>query len=108
VHFDSNSSIIRQDDLPKVQIVARHMIQNPSHALVVAGHCDERGTEQYNLSLGELRALAVAEMLINLGISATRIRTISYGGKVPFADGITEAAYIQNRRGEFVLLRPAR
>ena len=106
VHFEFDSSEVRPDDFAKVQIVAQHMIQNPAHALVIEGHCDERGTEDYNLSLGERRALSVQEELINLGVPAERIRTISYGEKIPMADGTSEAIFAQNRRGEFVLLRP--
>jgi len=107
VHFEFDSSQVRPDDLPKLQVVAQHMIQNPQDALVVEGHCDERGTEDYNLSLGERRALSVVEELINLGVPTDRVRTISYGEKMPFATGTTEADFAQNRRGEFVLLRPA-
>ena len=107
VHFDFDSTAVRPDDLQKVQIVAQHMIQNPKHKLMIEGHCDERGTEDYNVSLGERRALAVADELSRLGISQDRIRTTSYGEKVPVADGITEQSYAENRRGEFVLLKPA-
>jgi peptidoglycan-associated lipoprotein len=106
VHFEFDSSEVRPDDFAKVQIVAQHMIQNPSHALVVGGHCDERGTEDYNLSLGERRALAVIDELVTLGVNPDKTRTISYGEKIPIADGTSEAIFAQNRRGEFVLLRP--
>ena len=107
VHFEFDSSAVRPDDLPKVEIVAQYMIQNPTHSLLVEGHCDERGTEDYNLSLGERRALSVVDELIRYGVTPDRIRTISYGEKIPDNSGITEAAFAQNRRGEFVLLRPA-
>jgi peptidoglycan-associated lipoprotein len=72
----------------------------------VEGHCDERGTEGYNLSLGERRALAVRTYLVNLGISADRVYTISFGEARPAVDGHTEAAWSKNRRGEFILLLP--
>ena len=107
VHFDYDSSSVRPTDLAKVEIVAQHMVQNPSHKLMIEGHCDERGTEDYNVSLGERRALAVVDELLRLGISQGRIRTTSYGEKVPMADGLTEQAFTQNRRGEFVLLKPS-
>jgi peptidoglycan-associated lipoprotein len=107
VHFDFDSTAVRPDDLQKVQIVAQHLIQNPKHSLMIEGHCDERGTEDYNISLGERRALAVADELSRLGISPDRLRTTSYGEKLPDADGSTEQSYAQNRRGEFVLLKPA-
>ena len=107
VHFDFDSTAVRPDDLQKVQIVAQHLIQNPSHKLMIEGHCDERGTEDYNISLGERRALAVVDELLRLGLSQDRLRTTSYGEKVPMADGATEQSFAQNRRGEFVLLKPA-
>jgi peptidoglycan-associated lipoprotein len=72
----------------------------------VEGHCDERGTEEYNRALGERRALAVRDYLMNLGIDGDRIFTISYGEDLPAADGHDENAYRLNRRAEFVLLRP--
>jgi peptidoglycan-associated lipoprotein len=106
VHFDYDSSSIKPSDLTKVEIVAQHLLQNPAHKLMVEGHCDERGTEDYNISLGERRALAVVDELVRLGINQGRIRTTSYGEKVPMADGATEQAFSQNRRGEFVLLKP--
>ena len=107
VHFDFDSTAVRPDDFQKIQIVAQHLIQNPNHKLMIEGHCDERGTEDYNVSLGERRALAVADELSRLGISHDRIRTTSYGEKIPMADGATEQSYAQNRRGEFVLLKPS-
>ena len=106
VHFDYDSSSVRPTDLAKVEIVAQHMVQNPSHKLMIEGHCDERGTEDYNVSLGERRALAVVDELLRLGITQGRIRTTSYGEKIPMADGLTEQAFSQNRRSEFVLLKP--
>ena len=107
VHFEFDSSAVRPDDLPKVEIVAQYMIQNPTHSLLVEGHCDERGTEDYNLSLGERRALSVVDELIRYGVTQDRIRTTSYGEKIQITSGITEADFAQNRRGEFVLLKPA-
>lgn len=107
VHFEFDSSAVRSGDLPKVEIVAQYMIQNPTHSLLVEGHCDERGTEDYNLSLGERRALAVVDELLRYGVTPDRIRTTSYGEKIPITNGLTEADFAQNRRGEFVLLKPA-
>ncbi len=71
--------------------------------IVVEGHCDERGSNEYNLGLGERRANAVKNYLVSLGISASRIQTISYGEEKPFAMGHTESAWKQNRRGHFSL-----
>ena len=107
VHFEYDSSTVRADDMPKVKIVADHLMANPTHALLVEGHCDERGTEDYNLSLGERRAIAVVEALLGYGVPESRIRTTSYGEKIPISEGLTDAAFAQNRRGEFVLLKPS-
>ena len=75
----------------------------PTWAITVEGHSDERGTAEYNLALGERRALAVKSYLLSLGIAADRIRTISYGKEFPFDPGQNEAAWAQNRRGHFVV-----
>ena len=95
VQFDYDSSAVRPSDLPKVELVAQHLIQNPTHKLLIEGHCDERGTEDYNVSLGERRALAVLDELLRLGISQDRLRTTSYGEKVPLMDGLTEALLLR-------------
>ena len=106
VHFDFDKSIVKQADRPNIEAVAAHLKLNDDHKVLVEGHCDERGTEGYNLSLGERRALAVREYLVNLGIDASRIRTISYGEARPAVEGQNDAAYAENRRGEFILLLP--
>ncbi len=106
VHFDYDSSELRPGDRELVALVAQHLIQNPQHMLLVEGHCDERGTEEYNLSLGERRALTVAEELVRLGVAAERLGTQSLGEKVPLSEGSTKTARAQNRRGEFVLFMP--
>ena len=108
LNFDYDSAAIRPADMPKIEQVARHLLQNPKFLLQVEGHCDERGTEQYNLSLGERRALAVTEQIIRMGISPNRIRTLSLGEEVPLVDAGSQDAYAQNRRGEFVLMVPQR
>ena len=70
------------------------------------GNCDERGTEKYNLSLGERRALAVREYLVNLGVDPHQVDTVTYGKSKPAVPGHTEAAWSKNRRDDFVLLTP--
>ena len=94
-------------DFEKIKLVALHLIQNPAHKLMVEGHCDERGTEDYNLSLGERRALAVVDELARMNVGADRLRTLSQGEKVPMVLGTDEQSFAENRRGEFVLLMPA-
>ena len=71
--------------------------------VTIEGHCDERGTAEYNLALGDRRALAVKSLLLSLGISADRVRTVSYGKEFPFDSGHTEEAWAQNRRAQFML-----
>ena len=80
---------------------AEHLRQNPDLRVLVEGHCDERGTEEYNQALGENRALAVREYLIQLGLSPSRIDVLSYGELMPAVEGHTEAAWQFNRRAEF-------
>ena len=75
----------------------------PTWAVTIEGHSDERGTAEYNLALGERRALAAKAYLLSLGIAAERLRTVSYGKEFPFDPGHDEAAYSQNRRGHFVV-----
>ena len=106
VYVAFDSSVVRPADVSKVEAVAAHLRSNPGHAVIIEGHCDERGTEEYNRALGERRALSVRELMVRMGADAGRIHTISYGEDVPAVVGTTEAAYSQNRRGEFVLLRP--
>ena len=77
--------------------------KNPRWVVTIEGHCDERGTAEYNLALGERRAIAVKTFLVSLGISPDRIRTISYGKEFPFDPARTEEAFAQNRRGHFVI-----
>lgn len=107
VHFDFDRSTVKEGERSKVEAVAAYLKTAPAdNALLVEGHCDERGTEEYNRALGERRALALREYLINLGIGAERIRTISYGKDKPVDFGHDEAAWAKNRRGEFLLLTP--
>ena len=75
----------------------------PTWVVTVEGHCDERGTAEYNLALGERRATSIKTYLTSLGISPDRVRTVSYGKEFPFNPGHTEDAWAQNRRGHFVI-----
>jgi peptidoglycan-associated lipoprotein len=86
--------------------VAKHLKGKPTDLLLIEGHCDERGTEEYNRSLGERRALALRDALGKLGVSGDRIRTLSFGEDKPADAGHNEAAWTKNRRGEFILLVP--
>jgi peptidoglycan-associated lipoprotein len=77
--------------------------KNPSWAVTIEGHCDERGTAEYNLALGERRASAVKAYLASLGVSSDRMKTVSYGKEFPFDMGHTEDAWSKNRRGHLVI-----
>jgi peptidoglycan-associated lipoprotein len=78
------------------------MNENPSRNLIIEGHCDERGTNEYNMALGERRANAAKNSMVNLGQNPARMKTISYGEERPFAPGHDEASWAQNRRAHFV------
>jgi peptidoglycan-associated lipoprotein len=106
VHFAFDSSVVRNDQKPHVAAVAAYLKSNPAKAVEVEGHCDERGTAEYNRALGERRALAIRELLIGLGIEPSRVDTITYGYDRPVEPGHTAAAWEKNRRGEFILLTP--
>jgi peptidoglycan-associated lipoprotein len=106
VYFDFDRATIKPSERSKIDAVAQVLKSKPNTKVQVEGHCDERGTEEYNRALGERRALAVREYLINAGISADRIFTISYGEDRPVDPGHNEAAWAKNRRAEFVLLLP--
>ncbi len=102
IYFDYNSFALRPDALKALSANAEKMKTNPANTVFqVEGHCDERGTQEYNMALGEKRGLSVREHLIKLGIAGDRIVTISYGKERPVAQGHDEGAWKQNRRGEF-------
>jgi peptidoglycan-associated lipoprotein len=107
VLFDFDSSAVKSSEQSKVDAVAANLQNAPANvALLVEGHCDERGTEEYNRSLGERRALALREALASQGVSPMRVTTRSFGEDRPAVPGNNESAYRQNRRGEFVVLTP--
>jgi peptidoglycan-associated lipoprotein len=82
---------------------AQILMAHPEKSLIVEGHCDERGTNEYNMALGEKRAKAVVDFLTTYGVAASRITWISYGEEKPFSMGHDEAAWAQNRRAHFVI-----
>lgn len=102
-YFGLDSSEL--DDMGRAVVAANADIMKkyPSWVITVEGHCDERGTAEYNLALGERRAVAVKTYLVALGISPDRVRTVSYGKEFPFDMGHTEAAWSKNRRAHFVI-----
>ena len=102
--FDRTEPI--SEDSEKVTAVANALYGSPKTKILVEGHCDERGTEEYNRALGERRALSIRDILVDKGISPNRIRTMTFGEDRPTDPNLTESAYRLNRRGEFVLLTP--
>ncbi|MEO5617982.1 MAG: peptidoglycan-associated lipoprotein Pal [Candidatus Eisenbacteria bacterium] len=101
VFFDYDSDALREDSRGVLDRNARMLRDNASMRLTVEGHCDERGTAEYNQSLGERRAQAARDYLVQAGIATARLRVLSYGKERPFATGSDEAAYAQNRRAHF-------
>jgi peptidoglycan-associated lipoprotein len=107
VYFDFDSSTVKPSEESKLTDVANYFKGNDKvEGLIIGGNCDERGTEKYNLSLGERRALAVREYLHNLNVDDHRLKTITYGASRPVDPGHGESAWKQNRRDEFILVTP--
>jgi peptidoglycan-associated lipoprotein len=103
--FPFDESTLTADAQEALTVSAQWLRANPQFALTIEGHCDERGTEQYNLALGDRRANVARDYLVTLGIDPRRIRTVSYGEERPFRTGSNEAAWAQNRRAHLVLTR---
>ena len=103
VFFDFDQANLTSEGREKLAGNAKLLNAASGVRIVIEGLCDERGTNEYNLGLGERRAHAVKNYLVSLGVSASRIRTISYGEEKPFATGHNEAAWKQNRRAHFDL-----
>lgn len=102
IYFDYDSSNVRADFRDTVAAHAAYLEANPSVSVSLEGHADERGSREYNLALGEQRALAVRRQLVLLGASAGQIRPVSYGEERPINDGHNEDSYALNRRVEIL------
>lgn len=105
LYFGYDSYAIPASELHKAEAVADYMARNGGTVVIIEGHCDERGSNEYNLSLGEQRALAVRAYLVDLGIDANRIQTRSFGEERPAVAGSGEQAWRLNRRGEFLVFK---
>jgi peptidoglycan-associated lipoprotein len=103
VFFEFDSSDLNQEAQAVLTENAGILKKYPSWTLTIEGHCDERGTAEYNLALGERRAVAARAYLVSLGIPADRLRTVSYGKEFPFDPGHDESAFAKNRRAHFVI-----
>ncbi|MGH8003324.1 MAG: peptidoglycan-associated lipoprotein Pal [Limisphaerales bacterium] len=102
IYFDFDRYYIRDDAKAALEQNARVLKANSNMRILIEGHCDERGTVEYNLALGERRAASARQYLLDLGIDGSRISTVSYGKERPVAFGHDESSWQQNRRGEFV------
>ena len=104
INFDYNEANVRSEDQGNLDRKAAIMQANPSLRIRVSGHADERGSDEYNLALGNRRAAAAKRYLTNKGIDGARIDVISFGEERPIAAGTDEGAYAQNRRDEFEII----
>ncbi len=100
--FDFDDASLRADAKTVLENNARYLESHGSSKAIVEGHCDERGSVEYNLALGERRAKAAKEFLVSYGIAAARLTTISYGKERPFDSGHDESSWSKNRRAHFV------
>ncbi len=105
IFFDYDSSRIRPDQVESIRRNAEILSQDLTLNVVVEGHCDSRGTSEYNLALGEERARSVAQMLVSFGADANTVSTVSYGEEIPLATGNNDYDFSQNRRVHFALSR---
>src|SRR5262245_2330645 len=101
--FDLDSYTLREDARTALDHDAKLLRDNATTNVTIEGHCDERGTAEYNQALGERRAQAARDYLVSAGITQARIQTVSYGKEKPFAEGHDEASWQQNRRAHFVV-----
>lgn len=103
IYFDFDQSSIRSDQIPSMEHNGSYLKSNPSRSVLVEGNTDDRGTNEYNLALGERRAVAARNYLVEFGIEESRIRTVSYGEERPLFTGQSEDEFAHNRRDDFIL-----
>ena len=102
VYFGFDASNIQPSEMAKIEAVAAHL-KKTGRVVMVEGNCDERGSNEYNLSLGQLRAIAISKYLVDLGVNVQSVQDKSYGEEKPAVVGSNEAAWSKNRRGEFAV-----
>ncbi len=102
VHFDYDKATLPSAEKQKLEGNASWLKKNTTSKMLIEGHCDQRGSTEYNLSLGERRANAVKQMLVQMGVSANRVSTVSFGKEKLLANGESESEMAQNRRANFV------
>ena len=97
-YFDYDKAVLRPADLAALEVHAQILRRNPDSSVVIEGHCDERGTREYNLALGERRADSIRSFLLSAGVSSRQLETVSYGEEQPEDPGHNEASWARNRR----------
>lgn len=105
IHFDFDKYYIKDNMKPTLHRNADWLLKHPEVEILIEGHCDERGTFEYNMALGEKRAEATLNYMISLGIKPERVKIISYGKTRPVVKGVDEETHYQNRRAEFVIIK---
>ena len=105
VYFGFDASNLAPSELAKIEAVAQHLKDNADRVVIVEGNCDERGSNEYNLSLGDLRAISIRDYMATLGIASERMQTKSYGEEKPAVSGAGEDSWAKNRRGEFAIFK---
>jgi len=101
VRFDYDSAALSSEARATLERIGQWMMKRPDAQIVIEGHCDERGSQEYNLALGERRAASAKSYLLSYGIEGSRLRTISYGEELPLDPAQNETAYAKNRRAHF-------
>jgi peptidoglycan-associated lipoprotein len=103
VYFEYDSYTLAPEALEQLGALSDFLKKNPGKELAIEGHCDNRGSNEYNLALGESRAFAVKRFLTDTGVDAQRLKTVTFGEEKPAAEGDGEPVWAKNRRGEFTL-----
>ncbi len=104
IYFDFDRSNIRDDQVQRLEMNASYLKDNPNVMIRIEGNCDERGTNEYNMALGERRAMSAKKYMMNLGVSSSQLDTISFGEEKPLNYGQNALAWSQNRRDDFVIM----
>ncbi len=105
INFDFNKYDIKDDMKAILQQNANWLMKHPSVHINIEGHCDERGTVEYNMALGEKRAEAAKKYMADLGVNSSKIQTVSYGKSKPLVKGVDEDSHFKNRRDEFIITK---
>ena len=103
VFYAYDSSLLDMASQGQLDENVQWMMENPNESIIIEGHCDERGTNEYNIALGERRAESAKNYMVNVGVDPSRMQTVSYGEERPFDPGHDEAAWAKNRRAHFVV-----